>query len=229
MRVEELLTGLVLASATLTPGAQAVKLPDSNQLHARQANSNTPPRPNGYAPLLAACPAVPSGQSSLVRDAARNTLSPAESDYINRHKRATQQSWKDWLSRPVPGAALGSAIKGGVDSYLNNLDNVPRVGLALSGGSFRATLFGAGYLQGIDGRNTSAQSQGVAGMLQLASHVSGLSGGSWAVGSLAVSDWPTVATLHDSIWQLESGILGAPQASTSQPSVKALLTTPARS
>ena len=68
-------------------------------------------------------------------------------------------------------------------------------------------IHGAGYVMGLDGRNTTAQARGTAGFLQLASHISGLSGGSWAVGSLALNDWPTAQTLAESTWNLEDDLI----------------------
>ena len=110
---------------------------------ARQVSS--PPSPTNYAPFLAACPsATASGGSSAgqVRDASTQKLGPDEATWIERHQSATQQGWKDWLKTPSPGPNLNGVggLKGGVDSYLNNLDNLPKLGIALSGGSFRATV-----------------------------------------------------------------------------------------
>lgn len=49
-------------------------------------------------------------------------------------------------------------------------------GIAISGGGLRASLYGAGVLSAIDNRNSST----AGGLWQLASHLSGLSGGSWS-------------------------------------------------
>ena len=69
-------------------------------------------------------------------------LEMKQADYVSRHRSNTQQAWKDWLSSAAPGPALNDAggIRSGVNSYLNKIDNVPKVGIALSGGSFRATV-----------------------------------------------------------------------------------------
>ena len=71
-------------------------------------------------------------------------------------------------------------------------------------------FYGAGYVQGLDGRNETANKVGTGGYLQLASYVAGLSGGSWTVGSLAMNDWPTVQNLHDNVWGLQYGVLNPP-------------------
>jgi len=66
---------------------------------------------------------------------------------------------------------------------------------------------------GLDGRNTTAQNRGTAGFLQLADYIAGLSGGSWAVGSLALNDWPTAQELADNTWNLNEDLI-IPQDNT---------------
>jgi len=68
-------------------------------------------------------------------------------------------------------------------------------------------LVGSGVLQGLDGRNETANDAKVGGILQLADYVSGLSGGSWATGSLAMNDWRTTQDLKDNVWDLESNLI----------------------
>lgn len=77
-------------------------------------------------------------------------------------------------------------------------------------------LNGVGYLQGLDSRNSTAVARGTGGYLQLASYIAGISGGSWTVGSLAINDWPTPQTLHDSVYDLTDGLFAPPASSTSQ-------------
>lgn len=66
---------------------------------------------------------------------------------------------------------------------------------------------GAGFISGLDSRDTTAQQRGTAGVLQLSSYASGLSGGSWAVGSFAINDWPTAQELAHDTWDLESDLI----------------------
>lgn len=77
----------------------------------------------------------------------------------------------------------------------------PTVGIAVSGGGFRAALVGAGTFNALDGRNSSSVQAGTGGVLQLASYMTGLSGGSWFVGSFAINDQPTIYDL----------VLGSPE------------------
>jgi lysophospholipase len=50
-------------------------------------------------------------------------------------------------------------------------------------------------MNALDGRNQSSTKAGTGGLLQAATYVSGLSGGSWLVTSLALTDYPTIQNL----------------------------------
>jgi lysophospholipase len=173
-----------------------------------QARAN----PTGsYTPSTAVCPPTPSGSqyTGFIRSTIDNAVSPNETDYINRHLQATQQSWSEWLSNAAPGPNLNTdqGIAGGVTNYTSDLSRLPRIGIALSGGGYRAMINGAGFLQGLDARNSTAQQRGTAGILQQSLYVAGLSGGSWAVGGLAINDWPEVQTLKDQTWNLNENLI----------------------
>lgn len=73
----------------------------------------------------------------------------------------------------------------------NNGMGLPNLGIATSGGGYRAALFGAGVLNSLDGRNASSKGVGTGGLLQAATYLAGLSGGSWLVTSFAQSDCPS--------------------------------------
>jgi lysophospholipase len=140
-----------------------------------------------YAPAYVSCPSTP-----LLRDAgqpqARNqTLSPNETNYVtSRQTRVLPGAWRQYLS--------GSASNTGY-----NLDNLlrspPRLGIAVSGGGYRSALFAAGVFSALDQRNQSGVTAGTGGVLQSTTYISGLSGGSWAVSSFAINDWPTAQNL----------------------------------
>jgi hypothetical protein len=69
------------------------------------------------------------------------------------------------------------------------MQSPPRIGVAVSGGGFRAMLNGAGVLQAFD--STSSESvAGFSGLLDSALYISGLSGGAWLVGSWALNGYP---------------------------------------
>ena len=60
-----------------------------------------------------------------------------------------------------------------------------------------------GILAGLDSRNSSAAAAKVGGVVQLATYVSGLSGGSWATGLWALAGYPMFEQLRDQVWSLE--------------------------
>lgn len=101
-----------------------------------------------------------------------------------------------------------------VDSYLSGAENnshaVPNVGLAFSGGGYRAMLCGAGQLAALDSRSTGSDADGnLGGLLQSATYISGLSGGAWLLGSLYTNNFTTVEQNLNSgaVWQFQDSIL----------------------
>ena len=151
-----------------------------------------------YAPQLAPCPAG----FSLVREAGTNAASQSlnygESQYLSGKQSAVLPSaWKSYLSA-VESTADGSDLPSYVSRILGGDYGwmaYPRLGIATSGGGYRAAAFGAGVLNALDGRNASAVAAGTGGLLQAATYLAGLSGGSWLVTSLAQSDFPTIPDL----------------------------------
>lgn len=85
------------------------------------------------------------------------------------------------------------------------LKDPPRIGLAFSGGGFRAMLGGAGVLQAYD-TSPNGGIAGVSGILDSSLYITGLSGGGWLVGSWALNGYPNVTTLVRLSW---SDIFGA--------------------
>ena len=67
-------------------------------------------------------------------------------------------------------------------AFLANTTNLPNVAIAVSGGGYRAMIHGASIFNALDGRNETAVKQGTGGVVQLATYMAGLSGGSWFVG-----------------------------------------------
>lgn len=64
-------------------------------------------------------------------------------------------------------------------SYIDKLDtdNVPIVGLSISGGGTQSGIGGLGIWQAFDSRYPRAVSAGTGGLTQILSYVTGLSGG----------------------------------------------------
>ncbi|KAF9017220.1 phospholipase B [Hymenopellis radicata] len=136
-----------------------------------------------YAPTINI--QCPSSSTPLVRvfSASHQTLHSAETAYVSARETAIADAWKQWMG---DASSLGYKLDG-VDA--------PRVGVALSGGSFRASLYGAGVLNAFDARNSTAKDKGTGGLLQVASYMSALSGGSWLASSLYANGWPTIQEL----------------------------------
>ncbi|KAF7980794.1 hypothetical protein HWV62_36869 [Athelia sp. TMB] len=159
--------------------------------------------PTAYAPTAnVQCPSEP-----LLRvfTPQNQTLHPQEAAFVAA-KDATvlPAAWAAWIGNGSQIGYAGAAFGG----------NYSRVGIAISGGGYRAAQYGAGVLSALDARNASALAAGTGGLLQVATYWSGLSGasrgfalrvyarvltlaggGSWLTGSLALNDWPTVPDL----------------------------------
>lgn len=103
-----------------------------------------------YAPVKTSCPST-----ALVRPA--NGISPDESNYFNSRKAKADVGLAAWLK--------------GRGNF--STDRLPSVGLASSGGGFRALLEGAGVVQALDGRDSNV---GTSGLYQGLTYESGLSG-----------------------------------------------------
>jgi lysophospholipase len=94
---------------------------------------------------------------------------------------------------------------------------LPNIGIAVSGGGYRALMNGGGALQAFDNRTTNSTLNGqVGGILQSATYLSGLSGGSWLVGSIYMNNFSDVSSLRDngSVWQFQDSIFSGPTQST---------------
>ena len=130
-----------------------------------------------YTPVAGVCPQG----FTLVRMAGspgNQILSTSEAAYIQaRQSQVIPQAWKTYLANVeatnVTLPSYVSSILGGSSSQ------TPNFGIAASGGGYRAAIFGAG----------------VGGLLQTATYVTGLSGGSWFLTSLAQANFPTMQEL----------------------------------
>ncbi|EGU75047.1 hypothetical protein FOXB_14442, partial [Fusarium oxysporum f. sp. conglutinans Fo5176] len=119
---------------------------------------------------------------------------------------------------------LTRANIGGIDieAYLNGIvsngTTLPRIGIAISGGGYRAMINGGGAIAAFDNRTTGSTGKGqLGGILQATTYLSGLSGGSWVVGSLYVQNFTTVESIIygsnaflGSLWQLDDSIFEGP-------------------
>lgn len=149
----------------------------------------------GYAPGKISCP-----DENFVR-AALN-LSDHETDWLEERHKITTENLQNFLE----GADLqdfDAAL------FLSNTSKPITIGIAFSGGGYRAMLSGAGQIAALDNRTTDAASKGLGGLLQSATYLTGLSGGNWLVGSLVMNNWTSVQHILDnsSLWNLEHSIV----------------------
>lgn len=104
-----------------------------------------------------------------------------------------------------------------MDRVSSNASELPNIGIAFSGGGWRALLNGAGALKAWDSRTADATEAGrLGGLLQSSTYVAGLSGGSWLVGSMFVNNYTTVSDLQadtsGSVWEFGNSVLEGPSS-----------------
>jgi len=121
-----------------------------------------------YAPLVnQPCPDVTTDPLLRVFTPKNQSLHPREEEYVTtRLTTVIPNEWKNWIGD-------GSAIGYNLSSFNGSF---PNVGIAISGGGYRAAQYGAGVLSALDARNESAKAAGTGGLLQVTSYLAGLSG-----------------------------------------------------
>jgi lysophospholipase len=169
---------------------------------ARRAVSDAP---NGYVPGDVSCPST--------RPTIRNgtSLSRQERDWVQTRRNETLAPMRDLLRR------IGIRDFN-VEEYLGDGESnniaIPNIGIAVSGGGYRAMLNGAGGLAAFDSRSDGSTEPGnLGGLLQASTYLSGLSGGGWLIGSLYINNFTSVQASVQSpeIWQFENSILEGPE------------------
>lgn len=97
------------------------------------------------------------------------------------------------------------------------------LGLAFSGGGYRAMLTGAGELAALDERTEGNSGKGhIGGLLQSSSYITGLSGGGWLLGSVYFRNFSTVENIvnEEDIWDLQKPLFVAEQEQDLQSKLK---------
>jgi lysophospholipase len=203
-----LFASIVVATADIPHNPAAQALSDGAALAYRALPNN----PSGnYAPAIVSCPA----SRPTVRRA--DGLSSNETAWLALRRPATVDSMVDFLNRAnISGFDAESYIR---DAAANNISALPNVAIAMSGGGYRALMNGAGFLKAADSRVAgTTDANGIGGLLQAATYLSGLSGGGWLVGSLFANNFSTVETLQtgstgSAIWKFDSSIFSGPESS----------------
>lgn len=121
--------------------------------------------PLDYAPSInVQCPPEP-----LLRvfTPQNQSLHPQEAEFVSsKDSQVLPGAWNSWINASAIG--YNSSSFGGKFS---------RIGIAVSGGGYRAAQYGAGVMSGLDARNESAKAAGTGGLLQVTTYWAGLSGG----------------------------------------------------
>lgn len=164
----------------------------------------------GYAPGKVDCPS----DRPTIR--AASSLSNNETAWLELRRNNTIEPMISWLNRAnISGFDAESYING----VSSNASQLPNIGIAISGGGYRAMLNGAGFVAAADNRTTNSTDAGqLGGLLQATTYLAGLSGGGWLVGSLFSNNFSSVQTLRDGssdsdIWALDRSILQGPESS----------------
>ncbi|KAI5949013.1 hypothetical protein KGF57_004975 [Candida theae] len=152
-------------------------------------------RPNGKSRL---CPS-----SDILRVA--DSVSPEEQDWLKGRDEVTNKKLVEFLK-------YANMTDIDPEDY-GNLNKSIHIGLAFSGGGYRAMLNGAGQLSALDERTkgpNGEKAKGLNGLLQASTYIAGLSGGSWMVGSIAFNNFTSVQDIVDhktDIWDLKHSIV----------------------
>jgi lysophospholipase len=128
-------------------------------------------------------------------------LNNDEASYISKKSLTSVPAWSAYLKN-VNLAGLNVSSFTAV--HKNGLPSLPNVGFAVSGGGYRALLYGASVLSAFDSRNASSVKAGTGGIMQLAAYSAGLSGGSWMTGTWALNNFPTFESESSSPFHLFS-------------------------
>ncbi|KAI5957248.1 hypothetical protein KGF54_000176 [Candida jiufengensis] len=147
-----------------------------------------------YAPQKVDCP---SNSSDFLRVA--NEISDRENQWVQGRDDITNDKIVEFLKNANMSDINPDDFK----------DKNIHIGLAFSGGGYRAMLNGAGQLSALDERTRVEKGKGLGGLLQASTYIAGLSGGSWLVGSIIMNNFTSVQDIVDKnqIWDLEHSIL----------------------
>jgi lysophospholipase len=168
----------------------------------KRAFPNSPS--GGYAPAQVTCPE----NRPTLREA--TSLSENETAWLQIRRSETLPALTSWLSRMnISGFDATSYING----IKGNVSTLPNIGIAVSGGGYRALQNGAGFLAAADNRTDNSTSSGqIGGLLQATTYLAALSGGGWLVGSMYANNFSSVQALRDSqrVWNFQDSIFEGP-------------------
>jgi lysophospholipase len=168
----------------------------------KRAFPNSPS--GGYAPAQVTCPE----NRPTIREA--TSLSENETAWLSVRRSETLPALTTWLSRMnISGFDAASYING----IKSNVSSLPNIGIAVSGGGYRALQNGAGFLAAADNRTDNSTNLGqIGGLLQATTYLAALSGGGWLIGSMYANNFSSVQALRDSqrVWNFQDSIFEGP-------------------
>ncbi|KAI1398781.1 lysophospholipase catalytic domain-containing protein [Hypoxylon fuscum] len=168
----------------------------------------TPDNPSGgYAPATVDCPQ----DRPTIRGA--GSLSQSEQDWLKNRRNKTIDPMITFFRN---SNLTDFDAAGYVSSNSQNFSIVPNIGIAISGGGYRALLNGAGFVAAADSRVAGSTDAGIGGLLQSSTYLAGLSGGGWLVGSIFANNFSSVEQLRDgyddsALWQFSNSIFAGPK------------------
>lgn len=167
-----------------------------------------PDSPSGeYSPKVVDCPR----DRPVIR--AADTLSEDEASWISIRRNNTISPLRALLEK---AAIPDFDAKSYIDGISDNKTALPNIGIAVSGGGYRALMNGAGFLSAADARNGNENA--VSGLLQASTYLAGLSGGGWLVGSMFANNFSSIPDLQrgsdeSALWRFDRSIFKGPKES----------------
>lgn len=196
---------LLAAVASSIPPSEAATDRTLHHNHAAVAARALSNSPNGYVPSNTTCPR----ERPKIRMG--SGLSSQETEWLQQRRNNTIDPMKTLLKRlTVPGFDIDKFFA----DAKNKSSNLPTIGIAMSGGGYRALLTGAGALASFDTREQGSTDKGnLGGLLQSATYISGLDTGAWLVGSIWANNYTTVgdSVAYPGIWQFGESLLTGPK------------------
>lgn len=152
---------------------------------------------DSYAPGEIDCPA---GNVSLVRRA--RSLSDEEAEWVELRHRVTDENLVAFLDH-------ANLTDFDAQDFIGSLNRSINIDVAFSGGGYRAMLNGAGQLAALDNRTDNAWEEGLGGLIESLTYITGLSGGNWLMGTVVYNNWTSIQDIlaNDEIWDLEHSII----------------------
>ncbi|PYI02311.1 lysophospholipase Plb1 [Aspergillus sclerotiicarbonarius CBS 121057] len=202
------LAGISTALLTLGCISGGVAIPTALDLTSAEisprAFSNAP---DGYTPANVSCPA----NRPTIRSA--SSLSTNETAWIDVRRQQTVSAMKDFFGH-INMSSFDAVSY--INNHASNITNIPNIGIAVSGGGYRALTNGAGAIKAFDSRTEhSTQTGHLGGLLQSATYLSGLSGGGWLLGSIYINNFSTISNLQTykegEVWQFQNSITKGPK------------------